>query len=116
MRMNETQQQTNLVRAAAADPFASTLGRETLVKADCLALKLLWAGPCRSFDVSGCGMREAECMWAHGVAVSHPLCMRKALGSIPSVSNVVVSARGTLFRTRSEKREKQRVLCGRIEK
>ena len=24
--------------------------------------------------------------WAHGVVVSHPLCMRKALGSIPSVS------------------------------
>ena len=28
---------------------------------------------------------------AHGVVVSHPLCMRKALGSIPSVS---ISARG----------------------
>ena len=27
--------------------------------------------------------------WAHGVVVSHPLCMRKALGSIPSVSSVV---------------------------
>ena len=26
--------------------------------------------------------------WAHGVVVSHPLRMRKALGSIPSVSNV----------------------------
>ena len=26
--------------------------------------------------------------WAHGVVVSHPLCMRKALGSNPSVSNV----------------------------
>ena len=25
-------------------------------------------------------------MWAHGVVVSHPLCMRKALGSIPSGS------------------------------
>ena len=28
--------------------------------------------------------------WAHGVVVSHPLRMRKALGSIPSVSSVVV--------------------------
>ena len=26
--------------------------------------------------------------WAHGVVVSHPLSMREALGSIPSVSNV----------------------------
>ena len=26
------------------------------------------------------------CTWAHGVVVSHPLRMRKALGSIPSVS------------------------------
>ena len=30
--------------------------------------------------------RTAE--WAHGVVVSHPLRMRKALGSIPSVSNL----------------------------
>ena len=38
--------------------------------------------------------------------------MRKALGSIPSVSNIVFfSARGTLFRTRIEKREKHRPLC-----
>ena len=29
---------------------------------------------------------EARCHWAHGVVVSHPLRMRKALGSIPSVS------------------------------
>ena len=42
-----------------------------------------------------------QCVWtsdtiscpfqrAHGVVVSNPLCMRKALGSIPSVSNVYV--------------------------
>ena len=29
-----------------------------------------------------------ESPWAHGVVVSHPLCMRKALGSIPSVSTL----------------------------
>ena len=29
-----------------------------------------------------------EIIWAHGVVVSHPLRMRKALGSNPSVSNV----------------------------
>ena len=29
---------------------------------------------------------NCTCTWAHGVVVSHPLCMRKALGSIPSVS------------------------------
>ena len=27
-----------------------------------------------------------HCNWAHGVVVSHPLSMREALGSIPSVS------------------------------
>ena len=27
-----------------------------------------------------------QCRWAHGVVVSHPLRMRKALGSNPSVS------------------------------
>ena len=30
--------------------------------------------------------KYALIIWAHGVVVSHPLCMRKALGSIPSVS------------------------------
>ena len=36
---------------------------------------------------------------AHGVVVSHPLCMRKALGSIPSVSIAlgVVAAQGAVF-------------------
>ena len=29
-----------------------------------------------------------ESAWAHGVVVSHPLRMRKALGSIPSVSTL----------------------------
>ena len=33
----------------------------------------------------GCGTGVAGCR-AHGVVVSHPLRMRKALGSIPSVS------------------------------
>ena len=28
-------------------------------------------------------------IWAHGVVVSHPLSMREALGSIPSVSTFV---------------------------
>ena len=32
-----------------------------------------------------------ECNWAHGVVVSHPLSMREALGSIPSVSIFVFS-------------------------
>ena len=37
---------------------------------------------------SGCGVAVSEWLTAraHGVAVSHPLRMRKALGSIPSVS------------------------------
>ena len=29
-------------------------------------------------------------IWAHGVVVSHPLSMREALGSIPSVSICVI--------------------------
>ena len=34
------------------------------------------------------GVRRAQCvMWARGVVVSHPLSMRGALGSIPSVSS-----------------------------
>ena len=37
--------------------------------------------------------------WAHGVVVSHPLRMRKALGSIPSVSN---------FCTRHNKKRKNK--------
>ena len=31
------------------------------------------------------------CIWAHGVVVSHPLRMRKALGSHPSVSMLHIS-------------------------
>ena len=34
--------------------------------------------------------REWAITWAHGVVVSHPLSMREALGSIPSVSIVVL--------------------------
>ena len=30
--------------------------------------------------------RRARVHWAHGVVVSHPLCRRKALGSMPSLS------------------------------
>ena len=37
------------------------------------------------FQTLGCP-DFSMCKWAHGVVVSHPLCMRKALGSIPSVS------------------------------
>ena len=33
-----------------------------------------------------CSERRNVVKWAHGVVVSHPLCMRKALGSNPSVS------------------------------
>ena len=37
--------------------------------------------------VKTCVVRRAQClMWARGVVVSHPLSMREALGSIPSVS------------------------------
>ena len=33
-----------------------------------------------------------QVQWAHGVVVSHPLSMREALGSIPSVSICMSSA------------------------
>ena len=33
---------------------------------------------------------EMSINWAHGVVVSHPLRMRKALGSIPSVSTCFI--------------------------
>ena len=52
-----------------------------------------------------------ESMWAHGVAVSHPLCMRKALGSIPSVSSVAVSARATAFGTGGRERKKRHCIA-----
>ena len=35
-----------------------------------------------------CQLRSHCCLRAHGVVVSHPLRMRKALGSIPSVSKL----------------------------
>ena len=39
--------------------------------------------------IKACGRIMFE--WAHGVAVSHPLSMREALGSIPSVSTLTLS-------------------------
>ena len=46
---------------------------------------VLTQGPLQG-HASLCMTKTAE--WAHGVVVSHPLRMRKALGSIPSVSNL----------------------------
>ena len=42
-------------------------------------------------------MEICEARWAHGVVVSHPLRMRKALGSNPSVS---ILLRLAIVRTR----------------
>ena len=36
--------------------------------------------------------------WAHGVVVSHPLSMREALGSIPSVSICIFHAADGMMR------------------
>jgi hypothetical protein len=38
-----------------------------------------------------------SCIWAHGVVVSHPLRMRKALGSNPSVSIFCKASKGADF-------------------
>ena len=52
---------------------------------DALAAALLCTcSPCRNALIEpACH----GCHWAHGVVVSHPLSMREALGSIPSVSS-----------------------------
>ena len=50
--------------------------------------------------------------WAHGVAVSHPLRMRKALGSIPSVSNGL----SLLWSHRSEGSHYRKVSCTQAKK
>ena len=39
---------------------------------------------------------DSDQYWPHGVVVSHPLCMRKALGSNPSVSTFASDAWSTL--------------------
>ena len=39
----------------------------------------------------------AAVIWAHGVVISHPLSMREALGSIPSVSMLPVMQRFPLL-------------------
>ncbi len=53
---------------------------------------LRWAILPRGGQNAGEARRLAYSRWAHGVVVSHPLSMREALGSIPSVSTFAVGS------------------------
>ena len=67
-------------------------------KCGCPAKHVVSAGPQITFpgtclgDLLALAQQLSNSNGAHGVVVSHPLSMREALGSIPSVSNFVVEA------------------------
>ena len=71
---------------AKHDSAVTLMGCGNLLAISCTPKKYLFFG----IEVQELPFHFVNFQWAHGVVVSHPLRMRKALGSNPSVSNCIL--------------------------